>query len=139
MARAAEAVAGFAEELQASLDQRDADVYNRHFAEDVIWGSPFGAVVEGYEQLHAIHARLLRAATGGPRSRYQIETVAAPAPDLAVAHVRRVALDTNGQPIPPSADVTGAFSEMALYVLVRRHGQWWLSAGQNTPIRAPAS
>jgi hypothetical protein len=30
---------------------------------------------------------------------------------------------------------------MALYVLVRRGGTWWLAAGQNTPIRlseAPA-
>jgi hypothetical protein len=62
----------------------------------------------------------------------------APAPDLAIAQVRRVALDASGQAIPPSTDVTGAFSEMALYVLVRRHGQWWLAAGQNTPIRAVA-
>jgi hypothetical protein len=30
---------------------------------------------------------------------------------------------------------TGGFSEMALYVLVRRGGSWWLVAGQNTPIR----
>lgn len=44
-----------------------------------------------------------------------------PAPGLAVTHVRRTA---NG----------GGFSEMALYVLARRHGAWWLVAGQNTPI-----
>jgi hypothetical protein len=27
------------------------------------------------------------------------------------------------------------FSEMAMYVLVRRDRRWWLAAGQNTPIR----
>ncbi|WP_238981380.1 hypothetical protein [Williamsia herbipolensis] len=30
--------------------------------------------------------------------------------------------------------INGAFSEMAMYVLVRRDGMWWLAAGQNTPI-----
>jgi hypothetical protein len=49
--------------------------------------------------------------------------------------VRRVALDDDGNPVPPRDDATGAFSEMAMYVLVRRAGDWWLAGGQNTPIR----
>ena len=60
--------------------------------------------------------------------------VLAPAPNVAVAHVRRVALD-DGEPIEPTDDTNGSFSEMALYVLVRRGETWWLAAGQNTPIR----
>jgi hypothetical protein len=64
--------------------------------------------------------------------------VLALAPGIAAAQVRRVALDPDGQPIEPSDDVTGSFSEMALYVLVRRDGVWWLAAGQNTPIRSAA-
>jgi hypothetical protein len=58
--------------------------------------------------------------------------VSAPAPGVAIAQVRRVALDSDGQPVPIDDAV---FSEMALYVLVRRGGAWWLAAGQNTPIR----
>jgi hypothetical protein len=54
---------------------------------------------------------------------------------VALAQVRRVALDPDGQPVTPSADMTGSFSEMALYVLVRRDGTWWLAAGQNTPVQ----
>ena len=132
---AAEAVQGLVAELQAGLDARDADVYNRHFAADVIWGSPFGATVHGYDRLHAIHVQLKREQRGGPSSRYEFVAVLSPAPDVALAQVRRVALDPDGQPVMPSADLTGSFSEMALYVLVRRNGTWWLAAGQNTPVQ----
>jgi hypothetical protein len=37
------------------------------------------------------------------------------------------------RPIP--IDDVAVFSEMALYVLVRREGHWWLAAGQNTPFQ----
>lgn len=137
-ARAArDAVAGLVRELQDGWDQRDAGITNRHFAADLLWGSPFGATVTGYDDLHAIHERLKRAGRGGPASRFEIVAVLAPAPDVVIAQVRRTALDQQGQPVPPSADLSGAFSELAMYVLVRRGTQWWLAAGQNTPVRPP--
>jgi uncharacterized protein (TIGR02246 family) len=132
---AAEAVTRMVAELQAALDAADADLYNRHFAADVRWGSPFGATVQGYERLHAIHVRLKKERRGGPSSRYEIDNVLTPAPGVAVAQVRRVALGPGGEPLTPTEDLTGPFSEMAMYVLVRRDGTWWLAAAQNTPIR----
>ena len=137
---AAAAVAALVAELQQGLDHRDADVYNRHFAADVRWGSPFGMTVEGYELLHAIHQRINRSGRGGPASRYEVATVLSPTPDVIVTQVRRVALGPDGEPVPPrppGADGSGAFSEMAMYVLVRRDGQWWLAAGQNTIVLPP--
>ena len=133
---AAGAVARLAGELQAGWDARDADISNRHFAADIVWGGPFGAIVDGYEQLHAIHLRLKQEGRGGSSSRYEVVRVLAPAPGVAVAQVRRAALGRDGEPVPPGDDFTGAFSEMALYVLVRRGATWWLAAGQNTPIRS---
>jgi len=133
------AVVGLVAELQAGWDQHDADVTDGSLADDVLWGSPFGATVQGYEPLHAIHVRLKQHAAGGTSSRFEIVNVLAPAPNVAVAQVRRVALDRDHEPVEPTSDLTGPFSEMALYVLVRRDRTWWLAAGQNTPVRPPPS
>jgi PPOX class F420-dependent enzyme/OxyR family protein/uncharacterized protein (TIGR02246 family) len=134
-AAAQAAVQRLVDDLQEGYDRRDAEISNRRFAADLIWGSPFGATVTGYDELHAIHARLKERAVGGPASRYEIVQALSPAPGVAVAHVRRVALGPDGEPAPEGGSAAGAFSEMALYVLVRRGGSWWLAAGQNTPIR----
>ena len=97
---AAVAVAGLVAELQQGLDDRDAGVYNRHFAADVLWGSPFGMTVEGYGPLHAIHERLNAEQRGGTASRYEVATILSPAPDVIVTQVRRVALRPDGEPEP---------------------------------------
>jgi PPOX class F420-dependent enzyme/OxyR family protein/uncharacterized protein (TIGR02246 family) len=135
--RAKQATDDLVAELQAGWDNHDADITDRHFANDILWGSPFGATLQGYEALHAIHVRLKQQGRGGTSSRYEIVQALSPTPNVAIAHVRRVALDDDGQPIGPNSDVTGAFSEMALYVLVRRNRTWWLAGGQNTIVRPP--
>jgi uncharacterized protein (TIGR02246 family) len=119
------AVDSFVAELQAGLDASDAEVHNRSFADDVLWGTPYGEFVEGYATLHPIH-REMQARGHGGRSRYEVVRVQAPGPDLAVGLVRRVSLDRSAAP---------GFDEMALYVLIRRNRRWWLAAGQNTPVR----
>jgi hypothetical protein len=55
--------------------------------------------------------------------------------DTVIAHIARPVLDADGEPVAPSRDPAAPFSELAMYVLVRRDGQWWLAAGQNTPMR----
>lgn len=133
----AEAAAqAFAAGLQAGHDQRDADVLNRQFAADVIWGSPFGALVEGYDRLHPIHAGFQKKPRSGPAFRYVVRHVMAVADDIVIAHIARLAVGPDGNSLPATTAADQPFSEMALYVLVRRDGQWWLAAGQNTPMRA---
>jgi uncharacterized protein (TIGR02246 family) len=130
------AAARLVAELQAGWDQHDADVTDRHFAGDLLWGSPFGATLQGYEELHEIHVRLKQEGAGGPASRFELVQVLAPTADVVLAHIRRAALDVEGEALAPTEDLRGAFSEMALYVLVRRDGDWWVAAGQNTPVRS---
>jgi uncharacterized protein (TIGR02246 family) len=114
---------------------RDAATADRRFTADVAWGSPYGATVHGIDTLLPIHERLHREGAGGPSSRWEIDRVLPLGEDVIVAHVARRALDPNGELLPPSAEPAAVFSEMMLYVLVRRDGDWWLAAGQNTPIR----
>jgi uncharacterized protein (TIGR02246 family) len=125
----------FAAGLQAGHDQRDAEALNHQFAADVIWGSPYGALVEGYERLHPIHVRFQQRPETGAEFRYRVRHVLAVSEDVIVAHIARLELSPDGKPLPPSFDPDQPFSEMAMYLLVRRNGRWWLAAGQNTPMR----
>jgi uncharacterized protein (TIGR02246 family) len=134
-ADAAAVVEVFTAGLQAGHDQHDADILNHQFSADVVWGSPYGALINGYDRLHPIHARLQLGAGEKPRFRYEVRNVIGLGDEVIVAHIARVALDSEGEPLSPSADPEQPFSEMAMYVLVRRDGQWWLAAGQNTPMR----
>ena len=129
------AVRAIAAGLQAGYEQRDAEVLNRQFAADVIWGSPYGALVEGYDKLHPIHVHFQQQPRKGPAFRYQVRHVLTVHDDVVIAHIARLALGPEGEPLPPASDPDQPFSEMAMYVLVRRDGQWWLAAGQNTPMR----
>jgi uncharacterized protein (TIGR02246 family) len=132
---ASDVVAAFVAGLQAGYDQRDAEVLNRQFAADIIWGSPYGALISGYDQLHPIHVRFQARPRQGPSFRCEVRHVLPIGEEAIVAHIARLALDPNGMPLAVSFDPDRAFSEMALYVLVRRHGQWWVAAGQHTPMR----
>jgi uncharacterized protein (TIGR02246 family) len=134
-ADATPAAEAFAAGLQTGHDERHADILNRQFAADVAWGSPYGALVEGYDQLHPIHVRFQHDAGQRPAIRYEVRHVVAVSEDVAIAHIARLILRPDGKAAGPTADPNQSFSEMAMYVLVRRDGQWWLAAGQNTPMR----
>ena len=130
---ATEVVTAFVREMADGRAARDAEAADRRFAADVAWGSPYGATVHGIDALLPIHERLQRQGAGGLSSRYEIDRVLPLGDDVIVTHVARHALGPDGATLPPSDG--SATSEMMLYVLVRRDGQWWLAAGHNTPIR----
>jgi uncharacterized protein (TIGR02246 family) len=107
--------------LQHGYDTGQADVYDALFATDILWGTPKGQVVRGFAHLNAIHRQMMGGRPVGRASRFEIVQTTSPAPAVVVTQIRRRALD-------------GGFSETAMYVLVKRGGQWWVAAGQNTPM-----
>jgi uncharacterized protein (TIGR02246 family) len=120
----AQAVDRLVAALQDGVDRADADIYDAQFGADVLWGSPYGGTVRGYPVLNAVHHSLMAGGVAPP-SRYEVVQLMSPLPGVAIAHVRRhdlTAVDGEG------------FSEMAMYVLVERDGEWWLAAGQNTLV-----
>jgi uncharacterized protein (TIGR02246 family) len=133
-----EAVDEFVAGLQAAIDATDADGFNKRFARDVLWGSPFGLVVSGYDEIHSIHSTMFAAARArqaqgeGGGSHYEIEHARLIADDVAIAYVRRTSLAVRGREQPGRPD---AFDELALFVLVHRDDDWWLAAGLHTPDR----
>ena len=120
--------------LQHAFNARDADLWDSVLAQDVVWGSPKGQLVIGLEALNALHRRLHQEhRRTGQYSRYRVENVAYFSDSVACAHVRRIGTDRHGTPLLPT-HAQDIVQEMALYVLVRHEGQWWIAAGQNTPV-----
>ena len=128
-----EPVDAFVRGLQEAIDTGNADQFNLQFADDVLWGSPFGAVAVGYDQIHGIHSAMFALVNHkAGASQYIVEHVRFPRPDVAIAYVRRVAAHktTQGEQTSP-----GSFDELALFVLVESDDKWWLAAAQHVPDR----
>lgn len=107
--------------LQSGFDSGDADRYDAFFAADILWGTPKGQWVSGFTDLNEAHHRMMNGVPVQPESRFELINAISPAPGVVVAQIRRSALN-------------GGFSEVAMYVLVRRGDHWWLAAAQNTPV-----
>ncbi len=116
-----------------AIDTGNAELFNLHFAADVLWGSPFGAIAVGYDQIHAIHTRMFSSVVLVPGAACdEVEHVRFPAANVALAYIRRV---MPNRPKEIQQNQPGAFDELALLVLVQRKEQWWLAAAQHVPDR----
>lgn len=115
------AVQHLIDRLQRGFDTGNADIYDGMFAGDLLWGTPKGLVLAGYDVLNPIHHRMMGGSPVKPESRFELAQLLEPTEAVVVAQIRRTALN-------------GGFSEMTMYVLVKHEERWWLAAGQNTPV-----
>lgn len=127
------AVQALIDELERGFNTHDADVFNRRFAGDILWGNPNGGVLQGFDELHGVHRAFFSGPLADAHSRYTLQRVIFPTADVAAAFVRREAIGPHGELLEPTTADDRLLQELALYVLVQRDGEWWLAAGANTP------
>lgn len=137
LASATQAVEELVAALQSGWDTSSADVFDAPFAADVVWGSPFGQTISGYDKLNQLH-KMIMSKGALPKTVYEVVNVLALREGVVVAHVRRRNLGEGegkgGEVVAGKKVGDGRFDEMAMYVLIEREGRWWLAAGQNTVV-----
>lgn len=126
-------IENFISELQDAIDTGDVELFNKRFAKDILWGSPFAAIASGYEQIHSIHKQMFSSVTPMKgAAKYEAEHIRFVSEQVAIAYVRRISKIPN---MSNSGIKPGSFDELALFVLVKENEQWWLAAAQHVPDR----
>ena len=115
-------------DVETGFNTKDPELSVAHFARNATAVTVGGARSSGLDALLEAH----RAAFAGPLrdqfARYDVLDVVFLRPDVALAHKAARAVQADGTPI----DVGHAM--VALYVLVKEHGRWWIVARQNTLV-----
>ena len=126
-------IKNFIAELQEAIDSGDANLFNKRFAWDVLWGSPFAAIAAGYEQIHGIHTKMFSSVTAMKgAAKFELEHARFLTDDVAIAYVRRISQINHST---QNEETPGSFDELALFVLVKKNEEWWLAAAQHVPDR----
>jgi uncharacterized protein (TIGR02246 family) len=112
-------------DIETGFNSNDPDRSVAHFARNASAVDVAGRLVSGRDALLDANrdGRL-----ADQHARYEVADVVFPRPDVAIAHKRARATDSEGEAI----DVGHAM--IALYVLVRQDDRWWVVARQDTIV-----
>ncbi|MDR6224935.1 SgcJ/EcaC family oxidoreductase [Desmospora profundinema] len=117
-------------EMEAAFNQHNADELDRHFTPDATWVNVFGERLSGRKQINHVHQRVLAGPLRNAYARYSVESILFVRADVAVTHVRQYPTTSEGKIIE---DGQGS---LAIYVMVKEQGTWWIAAGQNTLVQS---
>jgi uncharacterized protein (TIGR02246 family) len=115
-------------DIEAGFNGNDPELSVAHFADNASAVSVGGVLVSGRDALLEANRTGLAGPLREQYARYELADVTFLRHDVAVAHKRAWATTPDGEPI----DVGHAM--IALYVLVREDGRWWVAARQNTLV-----
>jgi uncharacterized protein (TIGR02246 family) len=118
-------------DVETGFNTNDAALITAHFAQDASAVNVLGVRLRGLDALRENAEAGLRGPLRDEHARYEVDEVVFLQPDVALAHKSAWATDAAGR------DIDVGHSMVALYVLVRRAGRWWIAARQNTLVPAP--
>lgn len=115
-------------DVETGFNTNDAVLAVDHFAENASVVTAVGVEITGRAAVLEHHRAGLAGPLADERASYELSDVVFLRPDVAVAHKHAWALDADGE----RTDSDHAM--VALYVLVREQGRWWVASRQNTLV-----
>jgi len=122
------AIEAIVADVERGFNENDAELMNRHVAADATMVGVMGQQLDGREAVMAASVAGLAGALADERARYLVTDVTFVRPDVALAHKRAWAVDADGK------DIDVGHAMVALYVLTKDDGRWWIRARQNTLV-----
>jgi uncharacterized protein (TIGR02246 family) len=113
-------------DIETGFNTNDADLSVAHFARNGSAVNVLGVELHGWDALVESHRTGLAGPLADQRARYEVQDVTFVRPDVAIAHKHAWAVDPDGD------DIDVGHAMVALYVLVKEDGRWWIASRQNT-------
>ncbi|WP_306362037.1 SgcJ/EcaC family oxidoreductase [Nocardia sp. CC227C] len=122
------AIEAIIKRVETAYNTNDAELMVADLARNAVVGNAVGVLQYGRDDVLAASRAGLAGFLKDQYVRYDVLDVRFPRPDVAIAHKGARATDASGALI----DVDHAM--VAIYVLVKESGRWWVVARQNTLI-----
>ena len=115
--------------VEAAWNKHDAVAMDQSFVEDCDFVNIFGEWISGHDNLVKIHTDLFAGPFRESYRRFTVEKIRFVRPDVAIVHVRGRITDRDGKLLE------GDQGTIALLVMLKERGKWWIVTGQNTEVR----
>ncbi|MGW1676988.1 SgcJ/EcaC family oxidoreductase [Saccharopolyspora sp. NPDC002376] len=124
------AIAQVIADTETAFNTNDPDLMTAHFARNATVVNAVGVQLSGWDALLEANRKGLAGFLRDKHVKYELSDITFIRPDVALAHKHARATQPDGELI----DVDPAM--VALYVLVKEQGRWWIAARQNTPTKS---
>jgi uncharacterized protein (TIGR02246 family) len=121
-----EAIRQIIADIEAGFNTNNPDLLVEHLMQNATIVNVMGKQVSGWHNIFDVSVRGLTGALRDEYARYVVQDILFLRPDVAIAYKEAEATTANGEIIE------GGQRMIALYVLVKEQGRWWVAARQNT-------